>query len=304
MRFTKPLVGSLALGLVFGAAVAQDTDPSKVEIKSTKLADHLYMLEGSGGNIGLLVGPDGAVIVDDQFGPIVPKIQAAIAKITDKPVRYLLNTHFHFDHTQGNEAFGQAGAIIIAHDNTRVRLQKKQDNDIFNIHLPASPPVALPVITFAQNVSLHLNGEDVEATYLPNAHTDTDIALYFKKANVMHVGDVFMGSFYPFIDTESGGSIDGVIAALDTIANKTKPDTRFLRGHAPVGTQADLKEFRNMLVTVRKRILDGIKAGKTQEQVVASQPTKDFDAKFSGMIKPELFVQRAYVDLRRNKSGG
>lgn len=301
MRFAKPLIGSIVAGLMLTAAVAQDRDFSKVEVKSTKLADNLYMLEGAGGNIGLLVGPQGAVIVDDQFAPLAPKIQAAIAAITDKPVRFVLNTHFHFDHTGGNEAFGRAGAVIVAHDNTRVRMSRENVYKAFNVTTPASPPEALPVVTFAQSIALHLNGEEIEATHLPNAHTDTDVALYFKKANVMHVGDVFAGMFFPFIDTESGGSIDGVIAALDVIGKKAKPDTRFLRGHAPVGTQADLKEYRSMLVTVRKRILDGIKAGQTQEQVVASQPTKEFDAKFSGMIKPELFVQRAYVDLRRNK---
>jgi cyclase len=301
MRFAKPLIGSVVAGLILTAAVAQDRDFSKVEVKSTKLADNLYMLEGAGGNIGLLVGPQGAVIVDDQFAPLAPKIQAAIAAITDKPVRFVLNTHFHFDHTGGNEAFGRAGAVIIAHDNTRTRMAKENVYKAFNVTTPASPPEALPVVTFAQSVSLHLNGEEVEATHLPNAHTDTDVALYFKKANVMHVGDVLAGMFFPFIDTESGGSIDGVIAALDVIAKKAKTDTRFLRGHSPIGTQADLKEYRSMLVTVRKRILDGIKAGQTQEQVVASQPTKEFDAKYSGMIKPELFVQRAYVDLRRNK---
>jgi cyclase len=305
MRLGKRLIGSsLAAGLVLTVTFAQEPDWSKVEVKSTKLADNLYMLEGSGGNIGLLTGPEGAVMVDDQFAPLAQKLQAAIAELTDKPVRFVLNTHYHFDHSQGNEAFGRAGAVIIAHDNTRTRLMAPHDIDTFNIHLPPWPAVALPVITFPQSMSLHLNGEDIEAIHLPHAHTDTDVALYFKKANVMHVGDVFAGNFFPFIDTEHGGSLDGVLAALDVIAKKAKPDTRFIRGHAPVGTQADLKEYQNMLVTVRKRILDGIKAGKTQEQVVASQPTKDFDAKFSGMIKPDLFVQRAYVDLRRNKSGG
>jgi cyclase len=285
---------------VFTVAVAQQRDFSKVEIKSEKLADNLYRLEGAGGNIGLLIGPDGAVIVDDQFAPLSDKIKAAIAKITDKPVKFVLNTHFHFDHTGGNEAFGRSGSIIIAHDNTRKRLSQETVITAFNVKTPPAPKEALPVVTFADSLTVHLNGEEVSALHVPNAHTDTDVVLFFKKANVMHTGDVFAASSYPFIDGDNGGSIDGVIAAADTILKVTKPDTRFLRGHSPMGTRADLEEFRQMLVTVRKRVSDAIKEGKTQEQLVASKPTKDFDAKFgSGNINADVFVQRVFVDLRR-----
>jgi cyclase len=302
MNLRQSLVASAVAACMLTVASAQQTDYSKVEIKSEKLTDHLYVLYGAGGNSGLLIGDDGAVLIDDQFAPLAPKLQAAIKALTDKPVKFTLNTHFHFDHTQANAEFGRAGAIIVAHDNTRTRLQQPQVIKTFNVNEPAMAAAGLPVVTFPEKLSLHLNGEDIDALYLPNAHTDSDVAYYFKTANAVHVGDVFAMSAYPFIDTENGGSLNGVIAALEKLAKWTKPDTKFIRGHAPVGTRADLTEYHDMLVAVRTRILDAIKAGKTQEQVVASKPTKDFDAKFSSaMIKADLFVQRAFVDLRRNK---
>jgi cyclase len=215
-------------------------------------------------------------------------------------VRFVLNTHFHFDHTGGNENFAKAGSTIIAHDNTLKRLQSKWTTTAFNMEIPPAPKAALPVLTFPQALSLHLNGEDVDAIHLPSAHTDSDVALYFRKANVVHMGDVYPGTMYPFIDNESGGSLDGVIAAVDKILKHTNDSTRYIPGHNPLSTRAQLQEYHNMLSTVRKRISDAIGQGKTQEQVLASQPTKDFDSKFGGgFIKPDLWVQRAYVDLRR-----
>jgi len=305
MRLRTSATAVLAALFVGGAAFAQQRDLDKVEIKSEKLTDNLYVLTGMGGSVGLLTGPDGAVIIDDQVPGLGPKIQAAVAALTDKPVRFTLNTHYHFDHTGNNETFGRAGSVIVAHDNTRARLPKEQVFKVLNISVPPPPPIALPVVTFPDRLSLHLNGQDIDALYLPNAHTDSDVAYFFRQANIVHMGDVFAGTFYPFVDSEGGGSFDGVIAALEKVAKWTNPDTRFIRGHGAVATRAEMQEYHDMLVAVRKRVVDAIKAGKTQEQVVASQPPKDFDAKYGmGMLKPDVFVQRLFVDLRRSKATG
>jgi cyclase len=298
----SPRVSVLILAALFPGAAASQGQPDfeKVELKREKLADNLYVLFGYGGNVALLTGEDGAVLVDDQFAPLVPKIRAAVEGVTDEPVRFVVNTHFHFDHTDANQAFGEAGAVIVAHENTRKRLSTKQVIDYFNIEVPAQPAAALPVVTFTQSVSFHLNGEDVDAVHAANAHTDSDAILYFRKANVVHMGDVFQGPYYPFIDMGSGGSIDGILAALKEVLSRTDAKTRFIPGHAPVAARADLEAFAAMMGTVRKRIADAIAAGKTQEEVVASAPTKDFDARYAkGMIPAAAFVQRVYADLKR-----
>ncbi|HKZ73411.1 MAG TPA: MBL fold metallo-hydrolase [Steroidobacteraceae bacterium] len=246
--------------LACGAAAAQQDDYSKVEIKSEKLVDNLYVMTGAGGNMALLTGPDGAVLVDDQFAPLAPKIRTAIAALTDKPVRFVINTHSHFDHTGGNEAFGKAGSVIVAQDNSLKRLTTKQLIDFFNIEVPPMPKAGLPIVTFPQSLSLHLNGEDIDAVHAPNAHTDNDAILYFRNANVVHMGDVVQGPYYGFIDMGIGGSIDGVVRA----------------------------------------VADAIAAGKTQEEVLASKPTREFDERYEkGFLKADQWVQRLYVDLRK-----
>ncbi|MGQ0835355.1 MAG: MBL fold metallo-hydrolase [Gammaproteobacteria bacterium] len=207
---------------------------------------------------------DGAVLVDDQFAPLIPKIRAAITQLTDEPVRFVINTHWHPDHTGGNEAFGQSGSVIVAHDNTLKRLATKQIVDLFNMEIPPAPKDALPIVTFGESVSL------------------------------------LQGPFYPFIDTGTGGSLDGVIKALGEVLARTDANTKLIAGHAPVMNRAGLEAFRDMLVTVRKRVADAIARGKTQEEVLASQPTKEFDERYAkGFLKPDVFVQRVYVDLRR-----
>jgi cyclase len=252
------------------------------------------------GNIAALVGPNGVLIVDDQFAPLVPKINAAIGELSPAPVRFVLNTHWHDDHSGGNEPLGKSGAVIVAHDNTLKRLSTEQFIDLFNAKIPPKPPEAWPVVTFADSVTLHLNGEDIEAVHVANAHTDSDAIIYFKKANVVHTGDVFMGPAYPFVDTGSGGSIDGVIAAAATVLSRINDDTKIVPGHYPVQKKPELAAWRGMLITVRNRVAEAIRAGKTQEQVVAAGITKEFDARYGkGFISPTVFVQRAYVDLKR-----
>ena len=258
---------------------------------------NLYLLEGAGGNMTLLVGADGAVLADDELAPLAPRVQAAIAHITDAPVRFVLNTNFHGDHTGGNAAFGAAGGVIIAHDNVLKRLSARQ---------AASPPKpaparqALPVITFGESLSLHLDGEDIDVLHVPRAHTDGDIVVYFRKANVLHAGDVFAGPSYPLIDRNSGGSINGLIAGLATITRRVRPDTRIVSGHAAVATRADVEALHDMLVVVRQRIAALVKARRTEAETVAAHPTQEFDARYgAGPVKPDAFVRTVYADLKR-----
>lgn len=299
MRFHRLVLAAVA-ALGCSLAGAQQQDFSKVEIRAEKITDNLHVLFGVGGNMALLTGPDGAVLVDDQMAPLAPKIRAAIALLTDRPVRFVLNTHWHFDHAGGNEAFGKTGAIIMAHENTRKRLSTPQVVQFFKVETPASPAEALPVVTFEDGATLHLNGETLVARHFPNAHTDTDIVLRFEKARAVHMGDIFMNGFYPFIDEGSGGTFDGVIAVMDTVLAETDDEWKIIPGHGPLASRADLQATRDMLVTVRERIVKLIRQGRTQEQVLAAQPTREFDAKYGvGMLKPDVWVQRVYVDLKR-----
>ncbi len=299
-----PGVAALALGALGALAAppsaAQQQDFSKVEIRATQLAPNLYMLVGGGGNMALLLGNDGPVLVDDQFAPLAPKIRAQVALLAERPVRFVINTHWHFDHTGGNEAFGGSGSVIVAHENTRKRMSTRQLVDFFNLETPPSPAAALPLVTFEDSVQLHLDGEDIVAEHVANAHTDTDIVLYFGKANVVHTGDVFVVGGYPFIDMGSGGTIDGVIAGADRILARTNAATRIIPGHGPLSSRQDLQDYRDMLATVRDRVVSLIRKGRTQQQVLDAAPTLEFDARYSkGMMKADVWVQRVYVDLAR-----
>jgi glyoxylase-like metal-dependent hydrolase (beta-lactamase superfamily II) len=275
------------------SAKAQDFD--KVEIKAEKLADGIYMLTGSGGNIGVGVGDEAVFIIDDQYAPLTPKILAAIAKLSDKPVKFVLNSHWHGDHTGGNENMGKAGAVIIAQDNVRKRMSSAQFIEAFNMRTDAAPPVALPVVTFAESVTLHLNGEDVYAFHVPNAHTDGDTIFRFQKSNAIHMGDTYFNGMYPFIDVATGGSVDGVIAAANRALSMIDGNTKVIPGHGPLGDKASLTAYRDMLVAVGGRVKAGVKAGKTMEQVMKDNPGKGYDETWgNGFLKPEKFFQIAY----------
>ena len=219
MRASRSLASCAA-----GAVHAQQ-DFSKVEIKSEKIADGIYMLTGSGGNLGLAVGADAVFLIDDQYAPLTPKIQAAVAAITPKPVQFILNTHWHGDHTGGNENFAEAGALIVAHDNVRKRMSTEQFLAFFNMRVEPSPRRALPLVTFGTDVTFHINGDEVTALHCPAAHTDGDAIVHFRRSDVIHMGDIHFNYMYPFIDSASGGSADGVIAAVDrALALATRPD--------------------------------------------------------------------------------
>jgi cyclase len=295
----RPLLG-LSVVLLAASVSAQDEDFSKVEIKTVPLAGSVSMLEGSGGNIGVLVGADGVLVVDDEYAPLVPKILAAVKQLSPKPVRFVVNTHWHGDHTGGNAGMGTEGAVIIAQDNVFQRLSTEQYSARMKKNIPPAPAIALPVVSFADSITFHFDGEQVDVFHVSAAHTDGDSVLWFRKANVVHMGDVFFNGFYPFIDTGSGGSIDGVVAALDTVLARINDETKVIPGHGPVGTKADLKKFRDMLATIRDRIRKAIQQGKTQDQVVASKPSAEFDAAWgNGFLKPDAFVAMTYAGMKK-----
>ena len=301
MRHFYLIALALAAATFSPQADAQQ-DFSKVEIQAHKLSDSTYMLTGAGGNIGLSVGEDAVFVIDDQFAPLAAKIKAAIARITAKPVQFVLNTHFHFDHTGGNEAFGKDGALIVAHDNVRRRMSRDQLISLVNTSSPqpASPKVALPVITVAGELTFHINGEEVHAFHVPRAHTDGDLVVHFRKSDVVHMGDTYFNGFYPFIDVSSGGTADGLVAAADRVLALATDKTKIIPGHGPLASKADLQAYRDLLATVAQRIKDLRRDGKSDAEIRAARPAADFDARYgNGFIKPEVFVQMMLAALPR-----
>lgn len=286
-----------AVAFTAGTAHAQQ-DLSQTVVKVTPVAAGVYMIEGAGGNIGLSVGNDDAFMVDDQFAPLTPKIRAAIATVTSKPVRFLLNTHWHGDHTGGNENMQGSGAIIVAQDNVRQRMGTEQFIQAFNQKSPPSPNTALPVVTFSESITFHVNGDSVRAIHVANAHTDGDALVVFQNANVIHMGDTFFNGRYPFIDLSSGGSVKGVIAAVDRALLMTNEQTRFIPGHGPLATREDLIRYRDVIATVSSRVARLAAQGRTLQQVLAVKPSAEYDAKWgNGSIKPDQFVTTVYTSL-------
>lgn len=295
---TSLVIASL---LVSSSLFAQQ-DFSKVEIRSQQVAGAIHMLTGAGGNIGVVVGDDGVFMIDDQYAPLTPKIQAAIAQLTDKPVRFVINTHWHGDHTGGNENMGAAGAIIVAHENVRVRMSSEQFNPWFKRTTPPSPRAALPVVTFGEGVTFHLNGQTIEASHVENAHTDGDSVIWFREANVVHTGDLFFNGFYPFIDTASGGSVNGIIAAVDQLLARVNASTKIIPGHGPLASVADLRAYREMLGTARDRLARLAQQGKTRQEVLELNPLGDLDAKWGkGFMNTEAFTSIAYDDIASSR---
>jgi len=275
-------------------------DFSKVEIQAQPLGGTVYMLTGAGGNIGLSVGDEAVFMVDDQFAPLTPKIQEAIAKISPKPVRSLHNTHWHFDHTGGNENFGREGAVILAHENVRKRMSVESFIEFLGMKFKAEPRQALPVVTFAAGLTLHVNGEEVHAIHVAPAHTDGDSIVHFAKADVIHMGDTFFNKLYPFIDSSSGGRVEGVIAAADRVLEMAGAGTKIIPGHGPLANGVDLKAYRDMLATVSARIRAQVKAGKSLAQVIDSKPSAEYDEVWGkGFLNPQRFVEMLYKNLQK-----
>ena len=266
-----------------------------VEIKSSRITNSIYMLEGSGGNIGALVGNEGIILVDDQYAPLTEKIKKALAAISDKPIKFVINTHFHLDHTGGNQNLGGEGAIIVSQENNRKRLTTDQFIALFKMEQKAPPYEALPKITFTESLSFHFNGETVDVFHVKNAHTDGDAIIYFKEANVFHTGDVFVRYGLPFIDQPNGGSIDGMIAATDRLLNMSNDNSIFIPGHGALSGKKDLLGYKNMLETVRSRVANGIKKGKTLDQIIATDPAKEYKSVFD----KGWFIRTVYDSLKK-----
>lgn len=298
-RRGSAVVGTIAaLAATPAAVAAQNFDT--VQVRAVKAGEGVYMLTGLGGNIGASVGADGVILVDDQFAPLTDKIRAAVAAISNGPIRFVLNTHWHFDHTGGNENLGKAGVLIVAHDNVRRRMSVGQFIEALGRQEPPSPQAALPVVTFTDAVTLYLNGDSINAFHVAPAHTDGDAIVWFRRANVVHMGDTFFNGRFPFVDLSSGGSVNGVIAAADRVLAIADANTRIIPGHGPLGDRAALQAYRTMLVTVRDRIKQAVAAGRTLAQVQAAKPTAEFDAAWgTGRITPTLFVELLYQDLSR-----
>ncbi|HXS02179.1 MAG TPA: MBL fold metallo-hydrolase [Pyrinomonadaceae bacterium] len=286
----------LIVSLLFAVSASAQTDFSKVQMKATKVAGNVYMLEGAGGNIGVSVGDDGLLIVDDQFAPLADKIRAALKGIADKKLHFILNTHWHGDHTGGNVAFGPE-ATIIAHDNVRKRLSTEQKSAVFNSTTPPSPKEALPVITFDQTLTVHFNGEDIRAIHYPHGHTDGDSVIFFSASNVVHLGDDFFAGRFPFVDLESGGSVEGLIKNVGELITKIPNDAKLIPGHGPISTLDDLKSYHRMLQQTTEIVRGKIKAGKTLDQIKSEGLPAEWAPWGTGFIKTDRWVETIYRSL-------
>lgn len=291
MRITNLILCGLAAYAPL--SLAQDFD--NIEITTIPVRDNIYMLQGSGGNIGVSIGDDGTFIIDDQFAPLTDKIVAALAELSDKPVDFVVNSHWHYDHSDGNENFGRAGAYIVAQDNSRKRMESDQIVSLSNRPQPAYDEVGLPKITFLDSMRFYYNDNAIDVIYTGPGHTDGDAQVYFRESNVIHTGDMFVRYGLPFIDQPNGGSTDGMIDALWDLAGIIDDDTIIIPGHGQLSTRDDLLEYRTMLTTIRTLLKAEIAAGQSADEVVASNPARDFAPPGAGT---ERWLRAAYEEYR------
>lgn len=299
MKTTKSSFALLATlsCVLFSVANAQQ-DFSKVEIKATKVAGNVYMLEGAGGNIGVSVGADGILIVDDQFAPLADKIKAALKTLGEGKLKFVLNTHWHGDHTGGNAVFSPE-APIIAHDNVRKRLSTEQKSEFFKRTTPASPKEALPVITFDKSLSVHFNGEEIKVIHFPQGHTDGDSVIFFTNSNVVHLGDDFFAGRFPFVDLESGGTVPGLAKNIGDIIGKLPADVKLIPGHGPISTLDDLKLYHRMLNETTDLVQKKMAAGKTGAQIKAEGVPDEWKSWGTGFIKTDVWLETIYRSLSK-----
>jgi glyoxylase-like metal-dependent hydrolase (beta-lactamase superfamily II) len=300
MRASLLSVLSGALLFVAAPAAGQDEDFASVEIRTETVAPGLAVLFGRGGNIAVSTGADGPVLVDDQFAPLAPKILASVKALQDAPVRFVINTHWHFDHTGGNEPMGKAGALLVAHENVRVRMSTEQFMVAFGRKIPPSPAGALPVVTFDDGVTLHWNGEEIAVEHVPAAHTDGDALVWFRKANAVHTGDAYVAGMFPFVDVSSGGSLAGIIRSAARVLSQVGPETKIIPGHGPISNDVELREWREMLLVVRDRVNAALAAGKTLEAFEAEKPLADLEERYGkGFMDTKRFLAIVWSDLSR-----
>jgi glyoxylase-like metal-dependent hydrolase (beta-lactamase superfamily II) len=279
-------------------AFAQGTDYSKVQIKTNKIGGNLYTLDGSGGTIGVLAGPDGVFMVDSQFAPLSDKIMAAVKQISDKPIRFMVNTHVHGDHTGGDENFGKAGVAIIARDELRYRLAHPAPGANGQPGTPAAP-VGLPMITYEGQLTFHMNGEDIQLFAIPAAHTDGDTLVYFPAEDTLMTGDYFRSVGYPNIDRANGGSLKGMLDGIGFTIGKCGPNTKVIPGHGPTTDRAGLVAHRDMILSIRDKVAALVKQGKSSAEVVAAHPTADYDSRVpQAKETSDRFVNQLYAEIK------
>ena len=293
---------SVVVAMSLGMHARAQQDFSQVQIKTTKIAGNFYTLEGQGGTIGVLAGPDGVLMVDSQFAPLGDKIVAAIKQISDGRIRFLVNTHVHGDHTGGNENIAKQGAVILARENLRARLAKPAPTASGQPGVPA-PPMALPMVTYDSPLTIRMNGEEVQLIPVPVAHTDGDTMVYFPTANVLMTGDFYRSTGYPNIDRNNGGTMNGMLAGFDLIAKTGRPDTKIIPGHGAIVDKAAVAAHKAMMIGVRDKVAALVKQNKTQEEAVAAKPAAEFDSKVTGAtpMTADRFVGQLYQELKAGR---
>lgn len=290
----------LLIPLLFISISLFAQDPNKVDIVPIKLTDQLYMIKGSGGNMGLLVGDEGLLLIDDQFAPLSEKIMATIKGISDQPINYLINTHWHGDHTGGNENFAKAGATILAHKNVHARMSEEQFMQAFGRKVPAAPVAAQPKITFSDEMNLHYNGEAILIFHEHVGHTDGDAIIYFPKANVIHLGDTYFQGRFPFVDLSSGGSVASLVESLNKSLILIDDNTQIIPGHGNVSNRAELLSYRDMVSDMYQRVKQSVEAGLSLEEVQAANLTRSYEEDWGGgFISGEKFVKTIFTELEK-----
>jgi glyoxylase-like metal-dependent hydrolase (beta-lactamase superfamily II) len=302
LRRSRPyaLAVALVLAILPAAAGAQGMDD--VTIQTTPLGGGVIMLTGAGGNLAVSAGHDGAFLVDTQFAPLTGRIQAAVARVSELPVRLVVNTHWHRDHVGGNENFAKAGAVVIAHENVRRRMTSGGTIEVLQAEIPPATPAALPQVTFSDSLDVHWNDGEIRIFHVPPAHTDGDAVVWFVKAGVMHVGDIYFNGLYPFIDLSSGGSAAGLIAAVDRVLALADENTKIIPGHGPLSNPSEFRAYRDLVATVYGRVRDMVAQGKSRDEVLAAKPSAEYDAVWGNdFMSPDVFVGILYDDASRER---
>jgi cyclase len=288
------------------AGTPQKPPQFEPDVKTVKLTDSLYILEGAGGNVAAFVWDDGVLLIDDKIAPASPKLKAAVAAITAKPIRFVINSHWHRDHSGGNEALAADGAVVVAHENVRKRMSVESFVAVFERKIPAAAPNALPIVTFTRDVTFHLGGEEIAVVHVASAHTDSDSFVRFSKANVLHLGDCYLNDSFPVVDSVNGGSFSGLVAAADTALGMIDAQTRIIPGHGATATGKELREWRDMVATIDDRVKKGAAAGKSLEQIKAERPAGEWEGRFTkSFVTSDHPIEEAYREATsRTRAGG